>query len=316
MVPTASNGIVMAGSIHRGAVVAPIVAAVDDAGNVEWSTEIDTGSGSTSPVIEAITQTPSGEILAVGSVNYTDTIDDTEATILGKNALIVRLNADGDTLAAYAVGGRASESGLRIAVHEDGSYAIGGHLGVAPHVWIASLTADSNLVWSAAYQSRPDMDGNGEYANLTALAPVTDNGLLVSGSIGTAFVDAWILRVGANGMPFWLKTYRSADTDELSGVVPVVDGLFAFGSTGITEETSSYSDLWVLRTRFDGMLRFTTDSGLETDNTAVQWQRRLDHVLHALEPCNIATTLDGDPAVIPPQFTVDPANAVGELITD
>lgn len=314
MVPTASNGIVIAGAVtHPGAVPAPIVAAIDDTGDVEWVTEIDTGAGSTRPTIRAIAETPAGEILAVGSVNYTDTVDPFEATIYGGNALIVRLSADGDTVAACAVGGSGHESGLRIAVHEDGSYAIGGHLSSALPVWIASFAADDTLQWSYAYQSRPH-DG---YGDPTALAPLAGNGLVISGSSGSGDdVVAWLMRVDRHGMPIWLKTYQSADVDELSGVVPVPGGLFAFGSTGVTEETSVYSDIWVLRTSVDGMVRFTADSGLKTDNTAVQWQdRRPDHVVHALAPSNIATTLDGGPVVIPPQFTVDPANVVGEVIT-
>lgn len=315
MVPTALNGIVIAGEVtHPGAVPAPIVAAVDDAGDVEWVTEIDTGAGSTSPTIQAIAETPAGEILAVGKVDYTDTVDPFEATIYRDNALIMRLSADGDTLAAYAVGGRGYESGLRIAVHEDGSYAIGGHLDSALPVWIASFAADDTLQWSYAYQSRP----NDAYGDPTALAPLAGNGLVISGHSGSGDdVVAWLMRVDRRGMPIWLKSYESADVDELSGVVPVPGGLFAFGSTGITEETTVYSDIWVLRTSVDGMARFTADSGLKTDNTAVQWQdRRPDHVVHALAPSNIATTLDGGPVVIPPQFTVDPANAVGEVITE
>lgn len=316
MAPTA-DGVVVAGAVNRSSVWTPIVAALDDAGDVRWATELDAGSGSTSPNLYAIAVTPDGEILAVGSADFTDAADVGGPPITGDNALIVRLNADGDALAAYAWSGPSKA--LQITMCEDGSCAIGGYIGGSlPNVRIASLTDDDALQWSGSYQSRPDTDGIDD-AHPTGLAAVSGNGWLVSGRIGgEGTEDAWAMLIdgGGGGMPCWLKTYRSADDDELSGIVAARDGLFAFGSTGMTEQPGGFSDIWVLRTSVDGQLHFTADSGIETESTAVQWQSRPEDALHALMPSNIATTLEGPPAMVPPEFTIAPANTVGETITE
>jgi hypothetical protein len=68
MVPSPSNGIIIAGDATHGGSHWPILAAIDANGSVEWSTEVDMGLGSTSPEIHALALAPTGEIVAVGSV--------------------------------------------------------------------------------------------------------------------------------------------------------------------------------------------------------------------------------------------------------
>ena len=98
-------------------------------------------------------------------------------------------------------------------------------------------------------------------------------------------------------MPLWSKTYRSPDEDKLSTVLALPDGLIAFGSTGITEDVSSYSDLWMIRANVDGRVSFAADSGLVVENGAMQWQPVFDHGVYPLAPTIAATsTLQGAPA--------------------
>lgn len=158
---------------------------------------------------------------------------------------------------------------MGIAVHPDkGTYTIAGHLGSAPHVWIASLSADDTLRWSASYQSRPDGSGI-EYANPTGLATLDGNGLLVSGYIGAPDVDAFLIRLADNGLPIWVKSYIAADSSEvLSGVIALRDGLIAFGRTQVLEEKNSYGDLWIVRANVDGGVRFTP--GQRPDNSQLR----------------------------------------------
>ena len=312
VVQTESNGTIVAGRVTRSSIGSPILGAIDEDGNVEWSMEVDMGSSSTDPVIEALARTPSGEIIAVGSVHYTDTADPSEPPIGGKNALILRLCEDGTLVSAFALGGTASDDGLRIAVQPDGSYAIAGRLPAsAQNVWIASLTPDDTLDWSASYQSRPD-DSGIDNSTPSGLATVAANGLLVSGDIGSPDQDAWLMRLNKNGMPVWVKTYLSTDTDdELSGVIALSDGVAAFGRTQATDNANG--DLWIVRTNVDGMLHFTADSALTAVNTAVQWQQIHDHTVRALAPESIPTALEADPES---ELVVDEASAFGELVAE
>jgi hypothetical protein len=69
----------------------------------------------------------------------------------------------------------------------DGSYVIGGHLGIAPNAWLASLRADDSLRWSASYRSRPHANGV-DFTTLTGLAAIPD-GVLACGHMEPPGVD-------------------------------------------------------------------------------------------------------------------------------
>ncbi len=308
ILPTSTGGAILAGEVSYSGFQRVILAGVDAAGTLEWQTEVDAGSGSSNPMINSLAWTPSGEILAVGEVVYP--APDTTQSNYG---LVLRLDASGVVQAALAVGS-GSQFGSLLAVNPDGSYTIAGTDGLAPHdVWIASMRADDTLAWSASYQSRPNLDGSIEVARPTGLAAPAGPGLLVSGHIGSPDQDAWIMRIDRAGMPMWTKSYVSPDADELSGVVAMPGGLAAFGSTGYTETNGSYSDLWIIRAKVDGMIHFTEGNGFETHNTAVQWQRNEGHAVHVLAPAPVATTLTG---TVTAPFTFNLSAAFGELLTD
>lgn len=314
MIANGTDGVVFAGEVNRGGVsFTPIVAELDEDGTVVWVSEYDTGAGSTSPTVLALAETPTGEILLVGDVDYTDTTDPATA-IDGQNALILRIDAQGVAQDAYAVGGGNIETAQRVAVFPDGSYAIAGFDpgGVAGEVWVATFRADDTLRWSASYQSRPDEANNAEFARPVGLVAMDGLGLLVAGSIGSLDEDGWVLRLNADGMPIWLKTYASDERDELLGVVALPDGLVAFGSTEAVDP-ALLGDLWVVRTNVDGMLHFTEDSALDTENTDAQWQRTTDHSVHALAPVTLPSALDGNPAAL---FVANPASIVGDVLTE
>jgi hypothetical protein len=311
--PTTTNGAVLAGRVGRSSVLTPILTAVDQDGNVPWSIEVDMGSGSTDPKIVALATTPGGEFIAVGTVHYTETTDPVEPPIDRANALILRFTSEGVLVGGFALGGDGTEEALDVAVHPDGSYTIAGKLtGHERMTWLASIGSADTLEWSAAYQSGPDYDAN-DVSEPTGLATLDDQGLLVSGTIGARDVNAWLMRVDRDGMPIWVKTYSSAETDdELIAVVALDGGVAACGQTQVTDDI--HNDLWILRGSVDAMLHFTPDSGLTTENTAVQWERLRDqHTLRALTPDSTDTTMVIDSAN---QLLTDPASVLGELVTE
>jgi hypothetical protein len=312
VVPRSSGGAVLAGEVTRSGVRSALMIAIDDAGAVEWAIEVDAGGGSTNPAIAALAEAPTGDIIAVGEVDHTDLEDPSLPPIDRQNALILRLRPDGTQLTGFALGGTEGEKASRVAVARDGSYAIGGHLGRAPNVWLASLHADDRLRWSASYRSRPHASGV-DFTNLTGLAAIP-SGLLACGHMEPPGVDAWLIRVDAEGMPVWSKTYIGADsTDEPAGVAALADGLVMCGRTEVKEDVSTHGDLWVVRTNVDGMLHFLADSGLACQCTAAEWRRLPDHTTRALAPTAVPATLDVDAEV---ELQTNPATAFGELLTD
>jgi hypothetical protein len=314
ILPTASNGAIVSGRVtYTGGEPHLLFAALDRDGNITWSTELETGAGSTDPVVHALAETATGEILAVGAIDYSDGVG-----IDGTNALVLRLDASGNPLSARAVGGLHDQKAHQLAVFPDGSYAIAGDAGAsAPFdVWIASLDDSDALVWSGSYQNRPEDPDNIDISTVTGISPIGSRGILVSGNFGSPDSNAWIFRINRSGMPVWVKTYISADDERIEEVLALPDGLIAFGDTELTETVnSSYSDLWVLRTSVDGMLHFTDGNGLDAENTDPQWQLfpTSEHGVHTLAPAPLASaTLTGAPTAL----TANVAGAVGQPLTD
>ena len=313
ILPTSSNGAIVSAQVtYPNGTPRLLFASIDRLGNIVWSNELEMGAGSSSPVVHALAESPAGEILAVGTVVYSDG----GVQIDGKNALVLRLDGNGNAVSARAVGGLHDQEANQLAVHADGSYAIAGDAGAfaAFEGWIATLDSNDSLVWSGSYQSRSQHPGV-DVTTVTGLSAVPGRGLLVSGTFGTPDPDAWIMRVNRDGMPVWVKSYVATDEKNLVEVHALPDGLVAFGDAGLTETNGSYTDLWLLRTSVDGMLDFIDNNGFDTENTDAQWARfaAADHTVHTLAPASVATsTLTGTPSA----YVTNVAGAIGELLTD
>lgn len=128
-------------------------------------------------------------------------------------------------------------------------------------------------------------------------------------------MDAWLIRVDAEGMPVWAKTFVGVDSpDEPAGVVGLADGLVMCGRTQVKEDVGTRGDLWVVRANVDAMLRFRADSGLTCECTAAEWRRLTDdHSMRTLAPTSVPVTLDVDPEE---ELQTNPAAVFGELLTD
>jgi hypothetical protein len=316
IVGRSSGGAVIAGQVNRSSRLTPLLLAVDDDGEVEWAVEVDGGSGSSNPTLTALAQTPEGDLIAVGEVDYTalETVDPL-TPINGRNAFIVRLRPDGTLVSGYALGAIGDEKATAVTIAPDGSCLLGGHRGIAPNAWLALLAVDDSLRWSATYRSRPHLTGV-DFTELKGISSL-ENGFLACGQMEPPGVDAWALRVDQEGMPVWSKSYVSAaetsTDDELSDVVALPTGLVFCGRNDLKEENSSHGDIWVTRTNVDGMVHFAADSGLDCQNTAATWQRVTDHSVHPLAPTAVDVPVEVDPDTV---LQVDPAIAFGELISD
>lgn len=308
--PTA-DGAIISGNVRRGtsALDRPTLVALDDAGELQWATEIDPGAGSGDATIVEVVETPSGELLAVGKVDY----ELPDRSIDQWNALIMRLDPDGTPMASFVFGGPYLDVVSGVAVQPDGSYAISGQTLVTPRAstesWVASFDADDNLLWSSTYADRVDAG----YATATGITAVPGGDYVVSGTTGMTDKDGWLIRLNSSGMPMWSKSYVGDDEDELVGVVAMDEGVAAFGHTQTTNPVGNgFHDLWLMRTNVDGMVHFDADSGFDTVNGAVQWTPTSVHVQLPLVPLAVPTTVtvtDGPTAV-------NPASATNSLLTD
>ena len=308
-VPTSGGGAILGGHIATvGGPTRLLLAEIDRAGSLLWSTEVDLGPGTNAPVLNALAQTASGQILAAGSVEFVDV--SAAGTLAQSNGYVLRLDAGGAPLSAVGFGGPYLDQVATLAVFPDDSYAVGGRsvptTGEENWAWIASFEASDAMRWSATYAS----ETRGAYDVMTGLGTLPSRGLLVAGG-GEGFADgisreAWLLRVDEAGMPVWFKSLRGPSDDTLTGVVKVKDGLLAFGSTRSVNDVAPVpqTDLWVVRTSVDGMVHFTPESGMTATNDAVRWKRS-SHLTKALTPTGTRATLTA--AVAPLAVTNTPA---------
>lgn len=198
--PTA-DGAIISGNVRRdtSALDRPTLVALDDAGELQWATEIDPGAGSGDATIVEVVKTPSGELLAVGKVDY----ELPDRSIDQWNALIMRLNPDGTPVASFVFGGPYLDIVTGVAVQPDGSYAISGQTLVTPRAstesWVASFDPDDNLLWSSTYADRLDAG----YATATGITAVPGGDYVVSGTTGMTDKDGWMIRLDRSGMPMW-----------------------------------------------------------------------------------------------------------------
>ena len=302
---TDDGGVVVSGSITTVATGKAdlLLAQIDSAGNTVWLTEVDPGPGTSNPGITAIAREASGNILAVGGVAYGDKPGDITATIDRGNALILRLDPNGNVLGARAVGGIGGEAAYSVVTMPDGRYAIGGEmptlgLGSQSHgAWLAMFGADDSLTASMTYAGENEDFGQGDIRGV-ALAP--GGGLLLAGNLEYSS-NPWIMRVDDAGMPEWFKSLRGGRFDFLNGIVPLADGLLAFGTTSsVSTATIPGNDVWLARANVDGMLDFDGTGGFDAVNDVVGWESTIGVVSVPLAPTGTTPALASTAAPFDP----------------
>ena len=175
--------------------------------------------------------------------------------------------------------------------------------------WLATFAADDSLTTSMTYAGEDEDLGEG---NITGIAAAPGGGLLASGNVGYNH-NAWIMRVDDAGMPVWFKSLRGDDTDILNGIVPLDDGLVAFGSTSSVSTTTPlpFNDMWLVRTNVDGMVNFTGTGGFVAVNDVVGWESTVGFVSVPLAPTATTPTLSSTVAVLKPA----PITSTVQLLT-
>ncbi len=304
ILPSSTGGAILGGKITypgAGSPTFPVLAEVNAVGTLQWMTELTLGAGATKGEIFAIALTPGGEILAVGKVEYGNAPAQIDATMWGRNALVVRLDAQGNALRANAIGAGGWDEATCVAVFPDGGYAIAGEVpkaggGSEAHSnWIASFDAADVLRWSATYAGEVVSSSTGDTGNdeVTGVAALENGHLLACGTSGSgANQDSWLMRVDALGVPVWFKSLRGPAEDHLAGIASLGNGLIAHGHTKSLDLVDPIqNDLWIVRTSHDGMLDFGASTGMDVQNDAAQWSRTTEVIVEPLAPANVPGAL-------------------------
>ena len=198
---------------------------VDTNGKLVWSQTY----GSTNSIDggKSILATEDGGFLLAGK---TFTI---RPQAVPSQALLVKIDGQGKELWKKEYGGDKEDEFNDLIPREGGYLLVGSTESYGKGNWdmyIVAVDAEGNNVWNTAL-------GGGDNEMGNAVTATSDGGYLLAGYTYTFTVstsmDAWVVKIDAEGKQLWQQAYGSWSTDEAMGVVEVGEGQYIFA--GYTE---------------------------------------------------------------------------------
>ena len=181
---------------------------------------------------------------------------------------VLKVNADGEITRdgwQKTYGESGYDEAKSVAVIGEGGYYVAGTtnsfaLAGDADYWVLKLDADGNVIWGKSY---------GGVGNdfLSSMVATPDGGCVLAGTSSSfasagGTTDWWILKLDAEGVVEYNKTYGGSAEDHVESIALTPDGGYIVaGYTNSFESTDH--DIWVLK----------LDSSLET---AGGWQKKFD----------------------------------------
>lgn len=224
-----------------------------------------------------IANTPDGGFILAGETekNGVDTfITDNHGQ---KDALVMKLDQDGNIQWKKCYGGSGNEGGVAIINAPSGGYLLMGHTQLSSDgdvsgnhgqndVWIVKLTTSGAIEWQRCYGGSGN-DGSGDAVQMrgklkatsdggyifTAMSQSGDGDLTGSGYHGgDPGWDIWVAKITNTGSVLWSKCFGGSRGDEPAGVIETPDHNFLVaGSTSSADGNVSQGNIigngWVLK---------------------------------------------------------------------
>ncbi|HRH37189.1 MAG TPA: T9SS type A sorting domain-containing protein [Flavobacteriales bacterium] len=267
VVATADGGFVFAGMSYSN--VGDITGAngacdmwvvkTDDGGDILWQHAI---GGSGADVGEAIVQTPSGDLIVVGSSASIDSgIVDNNG---GSDFFVVKLNSSGDTLWRKCFGGSGEDLALDVTLTNDGGCVVVGTAEVASgdvtysyglgDYWVLKLDGNGSVVWDRTL-------GGSSTDVATAVDACSDGGFIVCGYTTSedwdvtglhGLVDFWVVKLSGNGGIEWKRALGGGESDYAYSVRQTSDGGYVVvgeseSATGDVFGNLGSTDVWLVK---------------------------------------------------------------------
>jgi len=210
---------------------------------IEWE---KTFGGKSNDTANSIVSTPDGGYAVAGYTKSKGT---------GEGALwVLKLDARDNLLWDKTFGGgRGLDNANSIVSTPDGGYAVAGYTSSkgagSRDLWILKLNAHGNLLWDKTFGGR-----NEDMAESIILTP--DGGYAVAGhtsSKGAGVGDFWVLKLDANGILLWERTFGGSGNDRANSIVLTPDGGYAVAGHTRSKGAGG-SDFWVLKLDANGSL--------------------------------------------------------------
>jgi type IX secretion system substrate protein len=233
----------------------------------------------------------------------------TTVTTTNYDYLVVKIDANGDTLWTKTYGGIGDDESYAMQQTTDGGYIFAGidsSSGLGNYnVYLVKTDANGDTLWTKSYGGSSDDFGQ-------AVQQTADGGYIVAGytgSFGAGNNDVYLLKTDANGNLIWSKTYGGAQGDYAFAVKQTAEGGYIVAgitsSFGVTTN-GTYNDIYLLKTNSTGTLTWSKTYGKDGDDWgfgviqtndggyAITGHTQTDSLDNYSELCLIKTDLNGD----------------------
>jgi hypothetical protein len=191
------------------------------------------------------------------------------------DAMVMKINFDGDILWVKAYGGAFNDYGSSIKAFDDNSsimagYSFSGGFG-GGDITLARLTEGGIIYWMKYY-------GGGALDQPYDLEINSDNGYIVCGttySFSVSAGDEYFIRTYEDGSLAWSRTFGGMSLDEAFSVKQTNDGQFI--STGVTSSFGAgQEDIFITKLYGDGVFNFSKVLGGANDDAGTGIDIRSD----------------------------------------
>lgn len=254
MQPTADGGFIIAGRWGSYTLYNYYIIKVDSAGTVEWERSF---GGDGDDQAYSIAQTADGGYIVAGSGRATPVVTGTF-----KGIWILKLDALGNQQWQTFMDVGAAPK--RIQQTLDGGYILAGNKSFTARgsdFYIVKLNNVGSVIWTKNYGGAAE-----DYAN--DIKQTSDGGYIVAGQVYSSDgdvtgnhgnTDVWILKLDAQGLIEWKKTYGGTGVESANSIALTNDGGYVFAgfsnrNSGDVSGVYGNPDFWIVKINSTGTL--------------------------------------------------------------
>lgn len=252
---TADKGFVMAGysSSYGPGSNNFYVVKTDSVSNIVWSKVYE---GALDDELFGILQTTDGGYIATG---YTRSFG-----VQYYDAILIKLNSNGDTLWSKTYGGLGSDYGNTVTQTADGGFIMAGYttkstiVGDTGSIYIVKTDAMGNMQWQKL------LGMGSELTDAYSIKQTADKGYVITGygnGFGDINGDMFLIKTDSMATPQFTKTYGYKGADWGNSLCLTNDGGYIIAGTYSTDSTSLDLDGFVVKTDANGDTLWTRTFG-------------------------------------------------------
>lgn len=165
---------------------------------------------------------------------------------------LLKLDSMGQKKFEKTFGSYSNDIGKSVVQLADSSYVISGYsssFGIGGYdIYIFKTDKNGVLIWEKTI-------GGNDWDFGYSLQATTDGGFIIAGttySYGYGNADGYIVKIDANGIIQWSKTYGGKKDDEFKSVIQTQDGGYAFAGYTKSYNDTVNGDAWVVKIDLNG----------------------------------------------------------------